>query len=321
MRRLAAALAVLAGFPASAWAVEGGSGAYLLGSHDLTAGFVPPPGTYIFNDFIYIQGNAPALSIGGVVVTKPTIEVWLYKLNATQVFNTEIFGGTPAVNINIPYASASMEFDTTILGREVGPVSDSQDGFGDIVITPLIGWHSGNWNYSGSLSIYAPTGEYSDAVIRPRQGEYDVLSIGKNKWAFDPTFAVTWLDPTIGLEVDGALGITFSTINEATDYQTAPELHFEGAIGQHFKNGATLGLAGYIYQQLADDSGTGAENFKKAIGAKSLQARVFGIGPVLGYNTKVGDVGVTFQANYYHEFAAKRRLESDVFWLTAGVSF
>ena len=156
-----------------------------------------------------------------------------------------------------------MEFDTTILGREVGPVSDSQDGFGDIVITPLIGWHSGNWNYSGSLSIYAPTGEYSDAVIRPRQGEYDVLSIGKNKWAFDPTFAVTWLDPTIGLEVDGALGITFSTINEATDYQTAPELHFEGAIGQHFKNGATLGLAGYIYQQLADDSGSGRGEFQE----------------------------------------------------------
>ncbi|MCP4385659.1 MAG: hypothetical protein GY798_30335 [Hyphomicrobiales bacterium] len=102
---------------------------------------------------------------------------------------------------------------------------------------------------------------------------------------------------------------------------TAPELHLEAAIGQHFANGLVIGLAGYGYQQLANDSGSGAKNFQAAVGAKSLQARVFGAGPVLGYTTNVGGVGVNLQAKYFKEFGVKRRLKSDVFWLTAGLAF
>ena len=82
-----------------------------------------------------------------------------------------------------------------------------------------------------------------------------------------------------------------------------------------------IGAAGYAYQQLGDDSGSGAEALKAALGAKSLRARVFGIGPVLGYQTAIGATSVNLQAKYYHEFAAKRRLESDSVWLTASLGF
>jgi hypothetical protein len=46
---------------------------------------------------------------------------------------------------------------------------------------------------------------------------------------------------------------------EATDYQTAPEFQVEAAAMQHLPSGLALGLSGYAYQQLGNDSGSGAE--------------------------------------------------------------
>jgi hypothetical protein len=108
--------------------------------------------------------------------------------------------------------------------------------------------------------------------------------------------------------------VTFSTINTATDYQTAPELHFEATVAQHLPSGFTFAATGYAYQQLGNDSGDGAQNFQDALGAESLQARVFGFGPVLSYSTKIGGTSVSMKAKYIHEFGAKRRVESDVIW-------
>jgi hypothetical protein len=323
MKRLAIGLALAALAPVSAFAVESGTGAYLLGTRGLAAGFVPPPGVYLSDSIVYLQSRTRNdISIGGAIVADPSIEALLNLATVTVVPDMPAFGGTAALSVLVPYAGVDMDFSGRFLG---GPQSatlhDSQDGFGDIVVTPTIGWHDGYWNYSGSLSFFLPTGEYSTAVVKPRQGVFDVLSISKNKFAVDPTVAVTWLNPNIGLEINAAAGITFSAINSATDYQTAPELHVEAAIGQHFASGLVIGAAGYGYHQLANDSGSGAEAFQAAVGAKSLQATVFGAGPVLGYQTKIGDVGLNLQGKYFHEFGVKRRLASDVYWLTAALAF
>ena len=312
-------VAMLALQPDITHAVEGGSGAYLLGSRDIMAGLVPAAGTFISNDVVYIEGTAPFLSIGGAVVTQPEISAWVYKFSATQILGV-VNETNVGINFTLPIAKAHMDADTSAFGKDYF-FADDQSGLGDIAITPIFGWHSGNFHSSLSLTVFLPTGEYSLAKIQPLQGVFDVLSIGKNKFAFDPTFSLTYLDPATGFELSGALGVTFSQINEATDYQTAPELHFEGTIAQHLPNGVILGLTGYAYQQLDDDSGSGAENFKAAIGAQSLQARIFGLGPVIQYGTKFGDTPVTFEAKYIQEFESRRRLEGESFWFTAGIAF
>ena len=51
-------------------ATESGNGAYLLGSRDTFAGIVPKPGTYITNNFVFMNGDGPTLSLGGVPVTE-----------------------------------------------------------------------------------------------------------------------------------------------------------------------------------------------------------------------------------------------------------
>jgi hypothetical protein len=316
----ALAATILAG-ASGANAVEGGSGAYLLGSRDLMAGFVPPPGQYVNMDFIWIDGSVSDLAIGGVAVTDARTRARIFKPGVTYVAPDPVAGGRVALNVQAPMASVNLDFTGILGGLIAGTLSNEEVGFADPSITPIIGWDAGAWHVSLSMPIYVPLGLYDTATVSLSPPGADVLSLGKNKWGFDPTVAWTWLDTASGLEMSGALGITLSTINSATDYQTAPELHLELTLGQHFENGLVAGVTGYYYQQLDNDSGSGAEQFQRATGAKTLQARVFGVGPVLNWNTKIGATPVTFEAKYLHELGAKRRFESDILWASVVVAF
>jgi hypothetical protein len=302
----------------SAIAVEGGSGAYLLGSRDILAGIVPPPGFYFGNDVIYIDAKIEGLSISGAVATDVGLTAIVDKMAATYSTSAMVLGGRFALSVQLPVVSIKGDFDLqSVSGVPVGPfsLSDSQFGLGDLAVIPMLGYDSGSWHFNLSAPVYLPTGQYSDATVSLGPPvEADILSISKNKFGIDPTVGMTYLDPATGFEFTSALGITFSAYNDDTDYQTAPELHLEGTIAQHLPNGFVLAATGYAYQQLGNDSGQGAEDLQTALGAKSLEARVFGAGPLIGYSTKIGDTNVSMKLKYIHEFGAKRRFESNVIW-------
>jgi hypothetical protein len=132
---------------------------------------------------------------------------------------------------------------------------------------------------------------------------------------------VTYLNPQTGFEVSGAASFLFSQKNSDTDYQNAPAFTFETAVMQHLPSGWALGGTGYWYQQLSDDSGAGAENTRLALGANSLQARVFGLGPLVTYSGKIFNQQASLKFKYINEFGGKRRFESDVFWFNATLAF
>jgi hypothetical protein len=309
--------------PNTATAIEGGTGTYLLGGRDSFMGIVPGPGTYISNEMIFINADGPSLNLAGIAVATPSYETVMYRLSATHVFKAQILGGTPALNITQHYAWGELTVDGVIGSNINGRLTDKANGFSDTTVTPLIGWHDGNLHYSLGATIYLPTGLYgtADVTVGPPPSIDDALNFGKNRFAVDPTFAVTWFNPMTGLQINGALGVTFSAKNDATGYQSAPELHFEGSIIQQFANGFALGAAGYAYTQLGEDSGSGADTLRAILGAGSLRAEVFGIGPVASYTTKIGNSPVTFKAKYFHEFEARNRFEADVFWVGASFSF
>ena len=58
-----------------------------------------------------------------------------------------------------------------------------------------------------------------------------------------------------------------------------------------------------------------------ATSAESLQAQVFGVGPIITYNTKIGDRSVSLKLKYLSEFDAKRRFESDVIAASFSINF
>jgi hypothetical protein len=308
-----------------AQAIEGGTGTYLLGGRDIFMGILPPPGTYISTEYIHLSGEGPTLELGGLIVADPKIDVSLYRLGATYVFPGEFLGGSPAINLNLNYGVGELDVSGVAgrLGQFTGDLTDNSHGWADPAITPLIGWHSAPWHTSFGATVYIPVGLYETADLQtmPSPALDNALNYGKNRWGFDPTLSVTWFDPAVGWEVNGSAGVTFTTRNEATDYQTAPEFHFEGSIVKHFADGVALGVVGYAYRQLGEDSGSGADNLRASLGAESLIASVFGIGPFLSVSGNIGEVPVTLKAKYFHEFHARRRFESDVIWTALAFSF
>jgi hypothetical protein len=120
----------------------------------------------------------------------------------------------------------------------------------------------------------------------------------------------------------GAACLLFSTRNKTTEYQNAPALNLEGTFWKHMKSGWAFGASGYAYQQIGDDTGSGADATRAALGASSLKARVFGLGPMITYSgSTLFGAEASFRLSYYKEFGAKRRFESDVLWLNIFQTF
>lgn len=306
-----------------ALAVEGGIGAYFMGTRDTFAGIVPPPGTYLSFTYDHLEGDVDGLSVGGLPIRADTdLSLNLLRVGITQSFEGQLWGGTPALNLTIPYVNPQLTWTAVTPPLEGAAIDDQTSGFGDISVTGLVGWHRDKFHYSTGLTVYAPTGEYNTATVNLRDRSIDALSNGKNVWTLQPFVAATWLDMETGFEASGALSLLFSTENSATDYQTAPAVQLEGAVVQRIRSGWGFGLTGYFYQQLDDDSGSGAELTRAALDAESLQARVAGAGPIVTYGGgQLFGADVSLKMKYVAEFAAKRRFESNILTVNLALAF
>lgn len=318
---LALAVSVLTGWSSAALATEGGTGAYLPGSRDTMSGFAPPPGDYFTLDVFHLNSQAPFLPINGLVLSDVTSSATVTKFNFTHSFASQLWGGQPYVTLTIPYVNGSLSFAGELANGYSGGFTDQQSGMGDLTITPALGYHSGNNHWVYAASVFVPTGYYEPASFDIPARQANVLSFGKNRWAITPTIAYTNLNMKTGLEFSVSGGVTFSQKNEATDYQTAPEILIEMAAMQHLKSGFAFGVTGYLYQQTGDNSGAGADAVRNLTGASSLQASVQGLGPIISYNTKMGDTAVSMKLKYIQEVNAKRRFESNVWSASFNIAF
>jgi hypothetical protein len=73
-----------------------------------------------------------------------------------------------------------------------------------------------------------------------------------------------------------------------------------------------VGLAGYHYQQVTGDSGSGAR-------LGDFEGRVTALGPVLTYSFALGKIPVSTQLEWMHEFDVENRAEGDMGLLTVSV--
>ncbi|MEJ0094177.1 MAG: transporter [Methylocella sp.] len=174
---------------------------------------------------------------------------------------------------------------------------------GDTAYSAFIGWNAGNNHWNFTLTGFAPTGDYSPSRI---------AEMGMNRPGIDIKGGYTYLSPQTGIEVSAALGMTFNLMNTATDYQTGDELHFEWALNEHLPFGLAAGVGGYFYQQVTDDTGSGAR-------FGPFKGRVAAIGPVGSYTFKAGAQELTLSARWFHEFAVENRVRGDS--LFASLSF
>jgi len=282
-------------------AAEGASGLYLLGYQTPMSGYLPPPGFYFRNDDYYYNGSAGRAVLQGRLNLGISAAIFLDLFNFTYVAPFKLpGGGSYAATLVVPVGIVDLIGSVSTTTKTFS-VEGSSGGLTDTLLTPLIlGWHVKDFHFIFAESVYFPNGNYN-------VGRF--INLGKNHWAFDTDFNVTWLDPKSGNEISTALGYTANLQNDATNYKTGGEFHADFGYNRHFRNGIALGATGYAYQQVTGDSGSGA-----ILGP--FKGRVVGLGPQISYATAFKKRPFSVGARYYREFLAKNRFEGSTFYLT-----
>lgn len=284
-----------------AHAAEAATGFYLLGSKTSMAGFLPPPGTYVQSiNYIYSGNTNATLDFAGVIVSGGVDADAFYTMpTAVWVAPEQVLGGNIAFNVIAPVGFKDVDAGVSITGPGGGVIArnlhDDEMRFGDPVIGATLGWHEGNWHWNVGTLINIPVGFWEQS---------NLANIGFNRWAIDTTAAITWLDPKIGLELSAAAGFTYNFENPDTDYKTGTEFHLEFAAIQNLSKTFGIGIAGYYYDQVTGDSGSGAK-------LGDFEGRVFAVGPTANLNFQLGKIPVSSSLKYFHEFDAENRLEGD----------
>ena len=296
-------------------AAEFGTGIYMLGYQSSMAGYLPEPGFYLRNDFYAYQGNARILPFSGRVEVDLRGRTIMDLVAGTYVTPLKIFGADYALgliwsSVTNTFLKGTLTFDTRFPNlnqflnqRFGGSEEGSYTGVSDLVITPVnLGWHLGEFHIMTFFNLYAPVGSYN-AERR--------LNTGLNRWALEPNVAVTWLrgGTKYPQEVSISMGWTFNVQNPATQYTTGQEFHLEYFVGQHLPLGFTLGLAGYIYNQMTADTGSGA-----TLGA--FHGQTIALCPCLTFNGKIAGHPIGLGARYYNELKVKNRFDGQAAFLT-----
>ena len=307
------AIACAAGLVAApdAQAAEYAQGIYVLGNRGPLAGVTPPPGFYFESETYYYSGNFGGNRLfqgGGVVAANIKNDTSANFVTPIWVTPFEIMGGNLGFSITIPFGTpnvsagavlASPRIDRIIAGRE----RDANFTVGDIYLASFVGWHSGNFHWSGTLLGVVPSGSFENGQLS---------NIALNRPAIDLSAALTYLDPLLGYELSVVPGITFNWINPATQYLTGTEFHLEWSASKYLSKELSVGLVGYYYNQLTGDSGSGDR-----IG--SFKGRVTSLGAQIGYTFKLGEIPVSTNVRFFREFDVKNRFAGTATYLTISV--
>jgi hypothetical protein len=261
-------------------ASERGIGIYLLGAKTTGAGITPPPGHYLSNIFYYYAADDP--SDANAIVAFPSI-LWV----APQDMRGARFG---IGLILVPYW----------LQLEGPGASDRLFTVGDPLVSALLGGEQGNFHWQLGWLVNIPVGNYEPNRI---------ANITFHRWAADFAYAATWLNPNVGMELSGNVGITLNGTNPDTDYHTGHEFHLEGAIAKHVGRERYASVIGYYYNQFTPDTGRGAVR-------GGFEGRVAGLGVALGGTFMLHSTPVSASIKYVHEFHTRNRLTGDAVFFT-----
>lgn len=282
---------LLSGMPASA--TEGGGGAYPNGAEDFMSGAVPPPGTYLINYLNYYSADKLANNDGNAALPGFKLQAVADVVRLVHVTDKQLFGGFWAMHLLIPV----MNMDLTV---PIPGASKNKSGIGDIIASPFVlSWHSKNWHAAAALEFFIPTGSYD---------KNDMLNLGRNYWTFEPVIAGTYITDN-GYEVSGKFMYDFNTKNNAKNYLSGQEFHFDYAFGKKMEK-YTIGGAGYLYQQVTDDELNG-------VTVQNNKGSVVAIGPAIKYDYK----NMSFSLKYLFESAANNRPEGENLWFKFSYAF
>ena len=299
-------ISLLAFIAFKAHAAEGGYSNYIPGTYgDFAAAVEPSTKFTLRNDLYYYQADSKRSMRSGRLEADADLEFIMDFLTMLYKPDVEIFKAHYAFGVFIPVVHADIESGIRI-GDTVESQQDDIFGVGDISLVPAIFfWNHGNFHFTLSEYIIAPTGRYDSD---------DLANTGLNYWTFDTDVAVNYLNPETGQDYSLTIGYNYNTENSDTDYQTGQELHIDFAINQFLSESFAIGIQGFYLKQITGDSGNGA-----ILG--DFKAEAAGIGPAVFWATKIKGQDVSFIGKWLHEYHAENRIEGDHVFFSFAMGF
>lgn len=272
----------------NAMSAERGLSNYLPGYFgDYAVAVAPDPGLIVYGTAYGYDANLDTVSLDATIL-----------LGGFQyVTDRTLFGARLAFG----------SYTTYISGEGASPLGVAKaSGHGDTSVSPVVlYWSFGKFYVSLYESIIIPTGRFD--VREP-------LNVSRNYYSFDTVLAMTWLDPGLGLEISVVPGLMVNTENPDTNYRTGTEFHMDFMLNKYFSKEFAIGLHGYVYQQVADDSGDGVVE-------QGLRGSSVALGPsFLWVPSSLGIKG-KIVGKWLHEIDAHDRFQGDIFSLTQAVQF
>lgn len=286
----------------SSFGAEGGSSNYLQGTYgEFGTGMLGPKGVYVRNEVLYYDADVEFRTLGRNVEGHISQAVWGDLLKIAYISDAAILGGKFNAGIAIPVIFTS-HVSIHPAGRASFTAPDGDiSGLGDIYATPAaLGWNWDRHHLNASVNFIAPTGQYKDdRVINP----------GRNYWSLDPTLNYTWMHSQRGHEVTVVLGYMKNYENRDALYTSGDEIHLDWTIAQHLSEKFAVGLAGYWYEQVTEDTGEIPAGFV----ASDFNASGLGIGAAVHYSAKIRKRNVSFVGKWLTDLEADKRLDGDFF--------
>src|SRR5579872_3059356 len=232
-------------------------------------------------------------------------------LAPTYTFATPVLGGQLAMGITGIFGQNNVGLNgslTTGIGSLVtsrtGSISDSLTSVGDLYPLVTLKWNNGVNNWMTYATGDIPVGAYDPMRL---------ANLGIGHGAIDGGGGYTYFNPATGHEFSGVAGFTYNFKNTDTQYQNGIDFHFDWGASQFLSKQVFIGLVGYAYQQVTDDSGQ-----HPALGG--MQSRVLGVGPQIGYIFPIGNMQGYLNLKGYGEFDAANRPSGWNTWLTFSIS-
>ena len=325
IRTAVGAIATFALLPQLARADESGVSFWLPGLFGSLAAVPQTPGwslgSVYYHTSVGASGNAAGsreIQIGRFPATvnvnlnvNLNAQADLLLLSPTYTFATPVLGGQFAAGFMGVFGRNSVDLNGTLTAgvgpfttTQTGSLSDSLTGVGDLYPMVSLKWNSGVHNWMTYATGDIPVGNYNPNRL---------ANIGIGHGAIDGGGGYTYLNPATGHEFSGIGGFTYNFKNPDTGVQSGVDFHFDWGASQFLSKQLFVGLVGYAYQQVSDDTGG-----HPLLGG--FRSRVLGVGPQIGYLFPVGNMQGYLNLKGYGEFDAANRPSGWNTWLTFSIS-
>jgi len=296
-----------------AYASEGGSSSYTPGTYGDFSMNYAAPGLYFRENIVYYTGKLDDIPLLPTINGNAKQTTWFNLLGVSYVAQKKLLGGHYFISANAAYGfSAKLDLDVP----GVGHFEDETSGLADVWITPFgLMWNLGNFHITLAESFVLPAGRYNSD---------NLVNMGRNYTSYETDFGLTWLDEKNGNEVSFLAGYMINSKNQATDYKTGEEFHIDYAINQYFSESFAIGITGYYYQQITDDSSPSLDAINQTNSSLGLstpdgyKSNGAGVGPAIMFGLSK-DVQVI--AKWIHEYDAKNRFKGDWAFLSLSIKF